>query len=92
MSDLKIRREHDLDEQQCRALAEDLLGQLVEKFGGSISEDGDCFRYKHATGMKASVEPREGELDINIKLNMMTRSFAPEIEKQVNKVLDKYIV
>lgn len=91
MNNLNIRREHDLDEQECRALAEDLLGQLVEKYGGSIANDGECLRYRHTSGMKASVEPREGELDINIKLNIMTRAFAPEIEKQINRVLDSYI-
>lgn len=91
MSDLNIRREHNLNEEECRVMAEDLLGQLVEKFGGSISEEGNCFRYRHTTGMKASVEPKQGVLDINIKLNFMTRTFAPEIKKQVNRVLDKYI-
>lgn len=91
MSNLNIKREHDLDQSQCRELAEDLLGQLVNKFGGSISEKGSCLLYKHATGMKASVEPRSGELDINVKLNLMTRSFAPEIEKRINQVLDEHI-
>ena len=91
MSNLNIKRQHDLDAGQCRSLAEDLLGQLVNQFGGTVSEQGNCLSYKHTTGMKAMVEPREGELDISIKLNLMTRSFAPEIEKRINDVLDKHI-
>ena len=91
MSNLNINRQHNLDADECRVLAEDLLNQLVDKFGGSIAEEGECLSYKHSTGMKAFVEPKEGELDINIKLNIMTRSFAPEIEKRINQVLDQHI-
>ncbi len=91
MSNLNINRQHELDETECRALAEELLGQLVERYGGSIKDEGQCLMYKHTTGMKAFVEPRAGELDINIKLNMMTKSFAPELEKRINAVLDDYI-
>lgn len=91
MSNLLIRREHELDEDECWELAEDLLGQLVDKFGGNFYEDGECLRYKHPAGMKAYVEPKDGELEIGVKLNLMTRSFAPEIEKQINRVLDNYI-
>lgn len=91
MKNLTIKRAHDLDEQECRDLAEDLLGQLIDRYGGSKSVHGDCFEYRHKTGMKAVVEPKAGELEINVKLNLMTRTFGPEIEKQVNRVLDKYI-
>ena len=91
MNNLHIRREHDLDEDESRALAEDLLGQLANKFGGSVEEYGDSYEYKHSSGMKASVQAKDGELDIFVKLNLLTRAFAPEIEKQVNAVLDKYV-
>jgi len=91
MSTLHISRKHQLDHEECCAVAEELLGQLVEKFGGNYSNDGDNFRYRHTTGLSAVVEPGEGELDIRIKLNLMTRSFAPQVEEQINRVLDKHI-
>jgi hypothetical protein len=37
------------------------------------------------------VEPQEGQLDINVKLNLMTRSFGPEIERQIKRALDKQL-
>ena len=91
MKTLSIKREHNLDEDECRALAEDLLQQLVNAYGGSFRDQGQCLSYRHTTGMRAMVEPRAGELGIFVQLNLMTRSFAPEIERQINAVLDKHI-
>lgn len=91
MSKVRISRKHDLDSEECRALSEKLLGKLVSQFGGSYSEQGDGFCYRHTTGLKAVVEPTQGQLDIDVQLNMMTRSFAPMVEKQINEVLDDHI-
>jgi putative polyhydroxyalkanoate system protein len=91
MKTLTINRQHQLDADACWSLAEDLLQQLVDRYGGSYSQEGECLSYRHTTGMKAMVEPKEGELGINVQLNLMTRSFAPEIERQINKVLDRHI-
>jgi putative polyhydroxyalkanoate system protein len=91
MSNVRISRKHNLDSEECRALSEELLSKLVSKFGGSYRERGDCYSYRHSTGLKAIVEPAEGRLNIDVKLTMMTRSFAPMVEKQINEVLDDHI-
>ena len=91
MNKIHICRKHNLDHDQCRSVAEDLLGKLVGEYGGSVRPDGNNFSYRHTSGMKAIVEPKEGELDIKVKLNFMTMAFAPEIKRQINQVLDKYI-
>jgi len=91
MSTIRISRSHELDADECRAVAEDLLDQLVAKFGGSVRAQGACYSYRHTTGLKAMVEPQEGNLDINVKMTMMTRSFAPQVEQQIHLVLDKHL-
>lgn len=91
MSKLSVRREHDLDQQGSKELAEKLLTKLVDKFGGKFSEDGDNYRYKHTAGVNAVVEPNEGEFVIDVKLGMMTRSLGPKLEGQMNKILDEYL-
>ena len=91
MNKVRISRKHALGEEQCRVVAEDLLQQLVNKFGGSVQPQGSNYCYRHTTGLKAIVEPMEDELDIDIKLNLMTRSFAPLLEEQINSVLDEHI-
>jgi putative polyhydroxyalkanoate system protein len=90
MSNVHICRKHQLPEQECRAVAEELLGKLVDKYGGDVNPDGDNFRYRHSTGMSAVVEPRQGELDITVKLNFLTRAFAPQIKSEISKVLDDH--
>lgn len=91
MSDIHICREHDLDEQECQTLAEELLQKLVGKFGGSYQAKGTSFAYKHTAGVSADVEPRAGELVVNVKLGFMARALAPKLETEMNKVLDDHL-
>ena len=91
MSIIEISRAHNLDADECRTVAEDLLDQLVAKFGGSVRSEGECYSYRHSTGLKARVDPQAGNLDISVKLTMMTRSFAPLVEQQIQEVLDKHL-
>lgn len=91
MSDLRVCRELDVDEQECHELAIELLDKLVGKFGGKYKQDGANYRYKHTAGVKALVEPKAGELVVDVKLGMMTRSLAPQLEKEMNRVLDDHL-
>jgi len=91
MSSIKLHREHELDQQESRELAEKLLNKLVDKYGGKYQEDGDNFRYKHTAGVKALVEPLEGEFLVDIKLGLMTLALGPKLEGDINKILDKYL-
>ncbi|MEO0367522.1 MAG: polyhydroxyalkanoic acid system family protein [Pseudomonadota bacterium] len=91
MSNVRVCRKLDMDQQECREVAEGLLERLVEKMGGSYSPDGENYIYKHTTGVKAMVEPKEGELNIDVKLSLMTRAFGPRLSEEINKQLDKHL-
>ena len=91
MSKLNLRREHDLSQSESKELAEKLLGKLVDKFGGKISEDGNNFVYKHTMGVDAVIEPNDGEFVVDVKLGFMARSFAPKLEGKMNEILDEYL-
>jgi hypothetical protein len=91
MSKIHISRKHELDADQCKDLAEDFLGQLVGAFGGKFYEQGGGYCYRHASGMRAVVEPEERELNIDVQLTFMTRSLAPIVEKRIGEVLDDYL-
>jgi len=65
--------------------------KLVQKFGGSYQAAGDNYTYKHTTGVNAVVEPKADELVVNVKLGIMARAFAPQLEQEMNRMLDKYI-
>lgn len=92
MSKVHVCRKHNLDDSECRTVAEQLLEKLVGEFGGSYKSEGSNYRYKHATGVNAKVTPKEGELLVDVKLGIMTRSFAPKLEGKINEVLDDYFV
>ena len=91
MSKLNLRREHDLSQSESKELAEKLLGKLVDKFGGKISEDGNNFVYKHTMGVDAVIEPNDGEFVVDVKLGFMAKSFAPKLEGKMNEILDEYL-
>lgn len=91
MSKIHISRKHELSRSECQALAEQLLEKLAGKFGGSIKPDGDNYKYKHTAGVNALVEPKDGELVVNVKLGLLTRSMAPQLEREMNKVLDEHL-
>lgn len=88
---LQICREHDMNHAECITVAEELLDKLVDHFGGSVSCVGDDYRYTHPTGIKADVLARSGELSVNVKLGLLTRSLAPKLEREINRVLDEHI-
>ena len=91
MSKLRVCRELEIDQQECQALALELLDKLVTKFGGKYSADGNNYRYKHTAGVNALVEPKAGELTVDVKLGIMTRALAPQLEKEMNRVLDEHL-
>ena len=91
MSNLRVCRELDLDEQECQVLAVELLEKLVSKFGGKYTQEGLNYRYKHTAGVAAFVEAKAGELNVDVKLGMMARAFAPQLEKEMNRVLDDHL-
>lgn len=92
MSKVHVCRKHDLGEVECKALAVKLLERLVGEFGGDYKVEGNSYRYKHTTGINAQVMPKAGELLVDVKLGLLTRSFAPALEKKMNEVLDDYLV
>ena len=91
MSNLRVCRELEFDQQECQALAVELLDKLVSKFGGKYKSDGPNYRYKHAAGVNALVEAKAGQLNVYVKLGMMARALAPQLEKEMNRVLDDHL-
>lgn len=91
MKNIKICRQHKLDSDECREVAEHLLDKLVDHFGGSVSCIGEDYQYRHPTGIKALVEARSEELNVNVKLGLMTAALAPKLEQEINRVLDEHI-
>ena len=88
---LHISRQHTMEHDECCQFSEKLLGKMVDKFGGSLSCVDDNYQYSHSTGIKAMVEPAANEINVIVTFGMLTGEMAPMVEKEINKVFDKYI-
>ncbi len=91
MTKVNVCRQVNLDRQECATLAVELLDKLVTKFGGAYKSQGSNYHYKHGAGVDAIVEPKEGELLVDVKLGIMARRFAPQLEKEMNRVIDQHL-
>lgn len=91
MTQVYINKPHQYDEEECQEIAEELLDMLVDRFGGRIRQDGNCYHYKHTSGINAKVETGHGDLTIKVKMGLMTRAWAPQLEKEINRILDEHM-
>ena len=89
---LLINRAHELGLGECQDIAKELLDKMVERYGGTLCCRGEDYEYSHATGVDVVIQPRAGMINIDVQLGILARAFAPTIEQELNKVLDKYIV
>ncbi len=90
MSDIRIRRQHTLGKAKCDELATQLGEQLVQGLGGTITRGPDHLRYK-TMGAEGTLKTSETEIEIVIKLGLMTKAFKPMIESEIENACVKYL-
>jgi len=90
VSDIEISREHQLGKADCMKLVKELAEKLESRLGGTSTVDGDKVHYSHM-GAKGTLVAGECNIDVSVKLNMMTRAFKPKIEQEIVRLFDKYI-
>ena len=90
MSDIRIRKQHGLGKAKCDELAAQLGEQLVKGLGGTISTQPDCLVYK-TMGAEGVLRTGESDIEIVIKLGLMTKAFKPMIESEIENACAKYL-
>jgi putative polyhydroxyalkanoate system protein len=87
MSQIAVRRPHQLPLDQARALAERLAGRLRNDFGGSYAWDGDtlCFRRTAASGRVTVLRDR---FELTVELGLLLRPFQGRIEREIETFCD----
>jgi len=91
MKTIIVEREHDLGQEDCQALAEELVTKWVKRIGGRKSIDDNVVSFKHINGTKGEMIIEEDFISIEIKLGMLVRSLGSVIESEINRTCDKYI-
>lgn len=91
MNRFQVCRPVNKDAEGCQQLAVSLLDKLKDAFGGSYSQRGNNYQYKHPAGVTALVEPRDGEISVDVKLGIMASALGPQIKSEMDKSLDMYL-
>lgn len=91
MKNIRIQREHNLGQTECLKLAEKITDNLIARIGGTKSIDGNVIHYKHMSGSKGILISNESNLQVDVQLGLLVRSFGSSIEKEIHESCDKYL-
>jgi putative polyhydroxyalkanoate system protein len=89
MSDISMKREHDLDPDEARASIEKLAAKLAERLGGSWSWQGDTVICE-SRGAKARVGYDESSIWIDVALPRAFRPLRRRLESKIEESFDRY--
>ena len=88
MATVQIKRKHQLDKDQVRDEIQNLADKLSKELSANYQWKGDRLEFKRS-GANGYIDMHEGEVDIEIKLNMLLTPLKSTIEKTVNDYLDE---
>lgn len=91
MKTIRVCREHNLSQQECQQLAEQITDKLIARIGGQKTIAGNVIHYQHASGSKGTLTSTANQLEIVVQLGLLARSFAGTIEKEIQQSCDKYL-
>ena len=88
MAKIHIKRAHQLDNESVRKEIQNLADKLSEDLSATYSWEGDRLVFKRS-GANGHIDIADGEVDIEIKLNMVLTPLKGTIEKTVTSYLDE---
>lgn len=91
MKTIRVCRDHNLGQQECQQLAEQITDKLIARIGGQKTVAGNVIHYKHGSGSKGTLTSTVNRLDIEVQLGLLVRSFAGSIEKEIQQSCDNYL-
>ncbi|MGB5260908.1 MAG: polyhydroxyalkanoic acid system family protein [Gammaproteobacteria bacterium] len=84
MSNIHIKRSHNLPRDEARARVEEIARDLKKKLNADYAWKGDSLRFQR-TGASGSIDVNEEFIDINIQLGMMLSPMKAKIEKSIRE-------
>lgn len=89
MSKFVIQRNHQLNDDELREMAEEIGDQLVSKYGGATRWEGDRLHYSLKGKADAYVDWDDINVNVNVKLSLMMGMLKGVISSEVERQLDK---
>ncbi len=90
MSNIYVRRSHDLSYDEAHALMDNVADEMADKLGISYQKNGDTLTFRRS-GASGSIQLTETEIIIEAKLGLMLRMMKPSLELAIHATLDQYI-
>lgn len=90
MTQISLSKSHNKSQEEVEKLVCKIEEELCPKYQLNSSRQGQKIIFKRQ-GVDGELSIADQRVDINIKLGMMTRLLAPQIESTLREKLDKYL-
>lgn len=88
MSDINIKRSHNLDIDTARSKLDDLKQKLDNKFGFDTSWDGSELNF-NGKGTTGQIRLQSDSVEVDMKLGMLLKPLKGKIAQSIEQGLDK---
>ena len=88
MSDIKLRRSHNLPHDKARLAAEKMARRLKKEFDLDYEWDGDVLVFERS-GVNGELTVAAKHVEMEVKLGFLLRMMKPTIEKHIHDKLDE---
>ena len=86
MSNIDVRARHAMTRQTAQAAANELAGDLADKFDIDFGWEGDHIHFERQ-GVHGTITVREKEIRIQARLGFMLLFLKPQIEHEITRYL-----
>ncbi len=86
MSNIDVRARHAMSRQEAQAAANELAGDLADKFDIDFGWEGDHIHFERQ-GVHGTITVREKEIRIQARLGFMLLFLKPQIEHEITRYL-----
>ena len=86
MSNIDVRARHAMTRQTAQAAANELAGDLADKFDIDFGWEGDHIHFERQ-GVHGTITVREKEIRIQARLGFMLLFLNPQIEHEITRYL-----
>ncbi len=91
MSDIYIKRDHNLDQEHIRDLAEQLASDIQARVGGSYRWEGDNrMHFKHV-GVDGKIDYDESQISVEVVLGFLMKGLKGMLEREIHDHLDDHL-
>ena len=90
MSEIVVRRRHNLRPASARRLVETVARRLRDEHGGSYAWDGDTLRFR-STGVAGPLMVSRGAFEVRVEIGLLLRPLRSRIEREIRAFCDEHL-